>query len=233
MKNKLIFLFALSVLIFSSCSPKIMNLTHSLSDNVQKHESSGTLKVQLFEDSRPDEEKIGNKTFPLNDYHQPVFNEFITNSIKEEIENGTKFTLSNDQSEYELQGKITSFKLIAKPNGLFWFGYGTAMIYVFGNALLTASGSFIGLIPSLIIGGGSIASLLLSKYKTATIVSFDYQLLKDGQVVLDSSVTVNKVDKIFIYSFQHINKRFNSMLDSALTDAIYQMFDQISTKDSQ
>ena len=116
MKHNYIFLWCFVFIFYSACSIPTMILKH---DNQieNSYESLGRIKIELFEDRRPEEERIEDRT-ALNTLSPQIWSGstspemmlFFQKSMMEEAERTQLFEVS-EQTELELSGYVTSMKV--------------------------------------------------------------------------------------------------------------------------
>lgn len=232
-KNVVLFF---SAFILTGCYP-VMHLTHEPETQGEKYSSKGKIRVLRFDDARPQKEIDGKGPKSRLKYQIPYkrtipkFDEFIENSVGTEIRESGIFNIA-DYAEYELSGKITSFKCINKANGT----------TIAGNVLLglfLCSAFIVDNSPSpetiplsfFLFSGATLVSGMIceiaGKDKVAAIVSYDYVLKKNGKIITQNTINTIVNDKI---KHKHNMEKSEIILDEALTQSIRKMLKEINEK---
>ncbi len=230
MKKYFLFLVIIS-LVYSCAQP--YQLTHEdYESEIKRDVPIGSLTAYIFEDNRPEKEQL-NKSygnafksyFPIGDY-SPELDVYFTTIIEDEIKKSNLFEIKDEDSEYQLLGTFNSLKLENKANGLFIAGYASFVAWTALQVVALASGGIVGLIPTLVLGGGGSVMMLSSKVNSHSYIEFEYVLSKNNTEILSNTIKVNIDDRFGVSKAKPEN--LVVFFDEAVTIAIRDMIKQIN-----
>lgn len=127
--DKIRILICLPLLSLCIGCAEVVPLLHDSSQESEVYSNLGTIKVNIFNDAKPEEEKNGSLEFT------PPIDTFLLSTIKTKIIQSNLFTLS-DPAVYELSGKINRFQSASTlSTGRLVFGC-LGLTSYFGGAVL-------------------------------------------------------------------------------------------------
>ena len=161
------------LLLFMGCA-EVVPLFHDSSQKSEVYSNLGTVKVNIFDDAKPEEERNGSLRFtsPINAY--------FLSTIKTKIAESNLFTLSG-HAVYELSGKINRFQSASTLSaGRLAFGCLGLTSYLAGAVLAIAKSDatyfYVGTAVAIPLIGGS---QFFDFYYVAS-VGFEYAIKKNG-----------------------------------------------------
>ena len=204
-------LLAVLLLSFAGCAP-VFELKHDAGRGYT-YDSSGSIRVLLFEDDRPaKEQKV--KT-------APAMNVFLRDAIVDEIQKSGLFSISESADpEFELSGQIRTLKLKNKPGILQKIGGGLIVLAGIGSL-----GQSLGLIDILVLDGAGLVCMFASTNTLLTTVAIDAALTKEGKEIWSASIYEEGKDKARISS---VNSEIPVSFDRIITVSIRKMLGEIS-----
>ena len=227
--------FLLLLCIFScvspfGCSVPKMMLNHE-NQIAHTYETMDSIRIVLFQDNRPDEERIEYQT-AVNSLSPQIWSGltspemmlFVQNSLVEEANRSHLFVVS-DEAELELSGYVNSMKVDRRVT--FW-RY-AAIIPLTIGILASEPGD----LTNLWIGAG--VSLIFSSLDfpilTATV---DYHAIikRNGIQIFETDIKLQKEDKYSSWSewgWQDVSIMASKVLDQAITESISMLYEEISS----
>ena len=208
----LVCLLHLSLLM--GCS-EVVPLFHDSSQKSKAYPNLGTIKVDLFDEAKPQEEKNGSLKFT------PAIDTFFLSTIKTKIVQSNLFTLS-DPAEYELSGKINKFQSASiLSTGRLVFGCLGLAVYLAGSVLAIAKSDatyfYVGTgVTPLIIG----TATFFDSYYQAD-VGFEYTIRKKGVETYRDSVYADS-------TLENPKHSREVLLDQLSNECVDQMLKQMS-----
>ncbi len=196
------------------CS-EVVPLIHDSSRESEVYSNIGTIKVNVFDDPKPEEENNGSLKFT------PSISTYILSTLNTKIVQSNLFTLY-DPAEYELSGKITRFQSASKLSkgrlilgclGLSTYLAGAVLAIVKNDATYFYVGTGVA-IP--LIG----SSLFYDSYYVAS-VGFEYKIRRKGVEIYSGTVSADS-------TLENPECSRTALLDQLLDRCVNQMLMQIS-----
>ena len=239
MKHNYIFLWCFVFIFYSACSIPTMILQH---DNQIENsfESLGRIKIDLFEDRRPEEERIEDRT-ALNTLSPQIWSGstspemmlFFQKSMMEETERTQLFEVS-EQTELELSGYVTSMKISRRVTLWRYLAPAAILTGLFtsdpGNVRTGEEGDNTNLWIGL--GVGLIFMSLDFPVLSAT-VEFRAQVKLNGEQVFEKDIKFIEEDKYSAWTewgWEGVSEKAAVVLDRAIKKSIYKLFEEIVAK---
>ena len=167
--------------LFIGCA-EVVPLSHDGLQGSEVYSNLGTIKVNVFDDAKPEEENNGSLKFT------PSINRFFLSAITTKIAQSNLFALSR-AADYELSGKIIKFQSTSKLSaGRLVLGCLGLTLYFAGAVLAIAKSDatyfYVGTgVSPLFIGS---ATFFDSRYEAS--VGFEYAIKKKGIEVYRDTV---------------------------------------------
>jgi hypothetical protein len=200
-------------------------------------ESLGRIKIELFEDRRPDEERIEDRIV-LNlpspqiwsGSTSPEMMLFFQKSMMEEAERTQLFEVS-EQTELELSGYVTSMKVSRRITLWRYLGAAAILTGLFtidpGNVKTGEEGDFTNLWIGL--GVGLIFMSLDFPVLSAT-VEFRAQVKLNGEQVFEKDIKLIEEDNYSAWTewgWEGVSEKAEVVLDRAVTKSINKLFEEL------
>jgi hypothetical protein len=236
-------------IIFFGCSIPKMLLNHEDQLNIT-YENRGTIKISLFEDRRPGEEKIEGET-AMNTLSPQIWSGstspemmlFFQESLIKEAEKTSLFNVRDaSASEFELSGYVTSMKVDRKvtlwryaaivPATLGLIGFLSSV----GDALsgmTTGQEEKVDFSYLLIGAAGSVLLLSLDTPTLTATVKFHATLKKNGSIVFEKDIALIMESNYSVWSewgWQDVSDKASIALDQTITESIAMLFEEIDSE---
>ena len=232
MKHNQIFSFLCIIIyiIHSGCSIPKMVLNHENQID-STYESKGLVKIGLFEDNRPDEERIEDQ-IAVNSLSPQIWSGstspeimlFLQKAMIEEAER-TQLFVVEDEADLELSGYVTSLKVDRRVTVWRYLG----IIPIVGGILASyadISYLWIGL------GVGLLLSSLDFPVLSATI-EFHAILKLNGSQIFEKDIKVVEEDNYSGWAewgWKTVSDKASVVLDKAITKSINLLFEEINSE---
>jgi len=232
MKRKLLLGAGLiACVLVTGCSIPQMELIHAESIDAT-YPTLGSIKVNEFEDERPDEEKVIGKTATNSLSAQvwsgdtdPGMMVFFQQVLTEEAQRTGLFT-TDGAAAYELDGSVTSMKVTRKVTVMRYL----ALVPFLAGLLVSDSENT----TPMWIGLAGWAALLSFEFpKLDATVQYHAILTKNGETVFETDIEVTHRRKYSVWTewgWKGVSQKAQRALDEAITMAINQLFERIKSE---
>ena len=194
---------------------EVVPLVHDSSQTNEVYANLGTIKVNIFNDTKPEEEKNGSLKF------KPPIKTFFLSTMKTKIVQSKLFTLA-DPAVYELSGEINRFQSASKLSaGRLVFGCLGLTSYL-GSAVLAVAKNdatyfYVGTAVTVPLIG---SSQFFDSYYEAS-VGFEYAIKKKGVEIYRDTVYADS-------TLENPECSRMVLLDQLLDECINRMLKRIS-----
>ena len=166
------------------CS-EVVPLLHDSSQGSGVYSNLGTVKVNVFNDAKPEDEENGSLEFT------PSISAFVLSTIKTKVVQSNLFTLS-DNAVYELSGSINRFQSASVPSAARLIFGCLGLTTYFGGAILAiakndATYFYVGTALTVPLIGSS--RFFISYYVAS--VGFEYTVKKSGHEIYRGTVSAD------------------------------------------
>jgi hypothetical protein len=226
-RGYVIALLAVSVTpaLYSGCSIPVMHLEHTASIDTT-YARLGTLRVDIFDDRRPPDEKEGGK-IAVNSLSgqvwsgqtDPGMTAQFRSVILAEMERTNLFTIS-DSPEYVLSGEVMSMKVERRATIVRYLSLVPLLGAIAAGDSEHKSLFWIGLMGSLVVGALEFPEL------TAT-VQYHVLLMRSDTPVFEKDVLITKQKRYWGYSefgSGSVSDRASVLLDETVTESLVELF---------
>jgi hypothetical protein len=209
-----------------------MDLTHTAHVDAT-YPAKGSIKINTFEDRRPDEEKSKGKT-AFNSLSGQVWSGetnpdmmlFFQQALVEETERTGLFS-QDGHDVYELSGHVTSMKVERNVTIMRYIGIIPLLVGIAASEPGEDNYIWYGLAGSLVL-----SSLDFPLLKAT--VDFQAVLTKNGEIVFDKEITLAENKRYWgmtEWGWKGVSNNAAVVLDGAITKAIGQLFEEFETEE--